>query len=266
MMFSRPPAFCLVLAIGGCGGGGGFPSDAAIDSPPPGGKFSLSWSVTDPNGQPITCSQVGAQIVTLTLRDPGVLGSTIEVFGCTSAMATSPAISPGVYDITFELKGLAGVLATAPNQVGIEIKSAQTTALTPITFALEATGGLELLLASNQPDGNCAPAPTGAGITATTITLAHTGGACEPVTFEIAAGATQPAGTYTVNCAAPTLAPCIENDQKITVSNVPSGGYQVQIRGKVGANDCWTNNDAFQVPPLSQVLKQTLSLAQQPGC
>jgi hypothetical protein len=171
--------------------------------------------------------------------------------------------------MTFELNGLAGLIATTPAQNGIVIRSNETVALQPLAFAVDATGGLELLISSNQSAGNCAPtAAMGAGITNTTITLAHTDNTCEPVTFQISAGATQPAGTYTVDCANPALAACIENDQKLTVAPVPSGNYRIQIRGKVGDLDCWNNDDSLVVPPLSKILKTTLNLAKQTtvGC
>jgi hypothetical protein len=268
MMSSRMTVLAL-LATGACGNGGGFPADAAADSPDPGGTFSLAWTVTDTGGAPITCSQIGAQVVTVTLRNPAIQGGQTEVFSCASAMATSSKFPPGMYDLTYELNGLAGLLGTAPGQLGIVINSEQDTPVNPVSFAVDATGGLELNLASGASGGNCEPTGMmGAGITGTSITLLHSGAGCEPVTFAIAAGATKPAGSYTVNCASPTVAPCIESDQKMTVSGVPSGNYAIHIRGKIGATDCWINNDSLKVPPLSKVLKATLNLAHQttPGC
>jgi hypothetical protein len=254
----------LILALAACGGGGGFPGDAGPDAAPPGGRFTLAWTVSDTNSQAITCGQVGAQVVTIALRNREVQGASTEAFTCSTATGTSSPIAPGTYDMTFELNGLAGLIATAPAQNGIVIRSNETIALEPLAFAVDATGGLELLISSNQAGGNCAPtAAMGAGITNTTITLAHTDNTCEPVTFQVAAGATQPASTYTVDCANPTLAACIENDQKLTVSPVPSGNYRIQIRGKVGALDCWNNDDTLVVPPLSKILKTTLNLAKQ---
>ncbi|HEU0031570.1 MAG TPA: hypothetical protein VFQ53_13115 [Kofleriaceae bacterium] len=259
----------LAALVGSCGGGGGFPVDAAPDSPPPGGRLSLAWSLTDTAAQPITCGQVGGQVVTLILHNRAIQGASTEVFGCTTGSGDTLPVLPGTYDVSFELNGMVGLLATAPPQMAIVVESNKTTALAPVTFAVEAIGGLELSLASGKPGGNCAAvASNGAGITATTITLVHTGGNCEPVTFQISAGATKPASTYTVNCATPVVGPCIESDQKLTVSNVPSGGYQIHVRGKVGTTDCWINDDGLAVPPLSKILKQTLNLGQQPtpGC
>jgi hypothetical protein len=260
----------VAVAVAGCGGGGGFPADAAIDSSVPGGKLSVAWSLADTASQPITCSDVGGQVVTLVLRNHDVAGASTEVFGCTSASGTTPEVAAGIYDVDFELHGVVGLLTTATQQMGITITSGQTTELAPVTFALDATGAVELDLATGKSGGNCAATTAmGAGITATTISLVHSpGSVCEPVTFTISAGATRPAGTYTVDCATPVVGPCIEADQKLTVASMPSGSYAIHVLGKVGALDCFKNDDVLKVPPLMKLLKQTLSLAQQttPGC
>ena len=262
----------LVLVVGalvGCGGGGGFPDASGPDAPPPGGTLSLSWAVTNTASQPITCDQIGGQTVTLLLRKRGIIGGQTEVFGCMGGSGTTPPVPPGIYDIDFELGGLTGLLARAPSQMGLTVISGENTPLAPISFAVDAIGGLDLHLNSNLAGGNCGPiGAMGAGITAMTITLNYTGGACLPVTFTIGAGATTPPGSYTVNCASPMIAPCIENDQRITATNVPSGGYVIHVRGKIGATDCWTNDNGLQVPPLGMNLQRTLSLVKQPlpGC
>ena len=57
----------LGLLLGACGSGGGFPDANIIDSPPETGAFSLAWTVTDANQQPISCDRIGA--VALTVLD-----------------------------------------------------------------------------------------------------------------------------------------------------------------------------------------------------
>jgi len=50
---------------------------------------------------------------------------------------------------------------------------------------------------------------------------------------------------------------------------VPSGGYQLHVRGQVAGAECWTNDDALAVPPLGRDLTRTLNLGFQaatPGC
>ncbi len=227
----------------------------------------MTWAVTDTNALAIPCSQVGGNFVTVTLRNRAVQGGSTEVFSCSSLMATSLlSFAPGIYDLSFELGGTVGLLTTAPTATGIEFKNDQTAAVPPVTFAVDATGKMDLFVNSGVVGGNCAG---GAGINNTTITLAHSGGGvCEPVTFNISAGATGVAGTYTVNCAAPVQAGCINNDQKLSVPTLPSGGYQIQVKGKIGGTDCWTNTTNLTVPPLSKTLMQTLNLSHQviTGC
>ncbi len=255
--------------VAACGGGGGFPADAPIEGPPPGGNIALTWSLTDTNGQPIECGQVGGQVVTLVLRNRNVLGASTEVFTCSSLGGTTPLVAPGIYDIDFELRGTVGLLTMGGQQQGVIVTSSQTTELAPVTFAVDATGGLDLDLTTGKPGGNCKPtSEMGAGITSTTITLVHTGGGCEPVTFDISAGASDPAGAYVVNCTSPAVAPCIETDQKLTVATMPSGTYEIHVRGQIAGVDCYANDDGLTVPPLAKVLRQTLGLAQQttPGC
>lgn len=263
-------AVVLALALVGCGSGGGFPDAMSDSPPPPGGTFSLAWSLTDTASAPVTCEQVGGLSVTLLLRNRAVMGGTTEVFSCGSGMGTTPPVAPGLYDVNFELTGINGLISTAPLQQGLTVTSGQDTPLQPVTFAVDAVGGLDLHFTANATGGNCAPAASmGAGITNTTITLERASGPCEPVTFDIAAGATQPASTYTVNCTAPALGPCIETDQGVTVTGVTSGDYIIRVRGKVGALDCYTNNDALKVPSAAGNLVRTLNLAHQattPGC
>ncbi|MGE0546377.1 MAG: hypothetical protein AB7O24_26330 [Kofleriaceae bacterium] len=259
------------VAIGGsmmsCGSGGGFPDAPPKDAQPPGGTFTLDWVVTDANAQAIMCNQIGATTVTMLLRNQGVSGGQSEVFTCSSLSGTSPVLPVGVYDIEFELNGAIGLIATAPKQEGVEIKSGQNVELQPLVFAVDATGQLELKLNANQTGGNCAPAADSAGIDDMSITLEkQSGGACENVTFSISAGASNPASTYTVDCATPVVADCIESDQTLTVPSVPSGNYIIRIRGKIGGIDCWVNNDAIVVPPLGMKLIRTLNLGELPSC
>jgi hypothetical protein len=262
----------LVLLSGllaGCGSGGGF-FDAAVreDAVPPGGTFSAQWMVTDTGGAPIECTKIGGQFVTVLMRNRALPIGEAEVFGCASLSGQSKVVPAGIYDIRFELSGIAGVLAMAPEQMAVEIKSQENTVLAPLTFAVDAQGGLALRLDAGKAGGNCGATPAGAGITATTITLEHADTTCAPVTFAISAGANQPAGSYTVNCQTPAIGPCIESDQELTVSGIPSDSYRIHVRGRIGANNCYLNDDSFQVPTNGAVLTRTLNLAHQmlPDC
>jgi hypothetical protein len=266
---SLPLLIGLVIGLGtGCGDGGGFPDARAIDTPPPAGTISLAWSLTDSGGAPITCDRVGGIAVTAVLRNLGVDGGSTQVFTCNTGMGTSQGVAPGTYDITFELTGTTGQLATAPAQHNIVVTSGQDTALTPIVFAVGATGALKLHLVA-KPGGNCKPtAGGGAGITGNTLTL-ELGGACATQTFAIGAGATQPAGSYTVNCATPPVSACIDNDQELSIASLPSGSYTLKAKGQIAGAACWSTTSILAVPPGGGTLTQTIAMVYAtgaPGC
>ena len=264
---------CLFVAsalasVASCGDGGGFPDAPLPDGPPPTGTFSLAWSLTDEGGAAITCDQVGAQTVTAVLRNPAVQVGSTEVFSCNTGSGMSPGIAPGNYQIDFELNGstTTPVIKTAPRQ-DIVIKSNENTPLMPLTFAVNATGGLALSLnALGVTAGNCeTTANMGAGIDQFTITLEKTSDlSCAAVTFNISAGASGTPGTYTVNCGTPATVGCLNADQVLSVANVVSGSYRIHIRGRSGG-DCYLNNDTISVPALGMTLTRTLNMAKQTG-
>lgn len=260
-------AAAAALTSFACGDGGGFPDAPGPDSPPATGTFSLAWTLTDEGGAPVTCDQVGALTVTAVLRNPAVQGGSTEVFNCNTGSGTSPGIPPGNYQIDFELNGSSTtpVIKTAPRQ-DIEVKSNENTALMPISFAVDATGGLALSLnALGVTMGNCAATPDGAGIDQFTITLEKTSDlTCAAVTFDISAGASGTAGTYTVNCATPATVGCLNADQVLSVADITSGSYRVHVRGR-SAPDCYVNDDSFAVPALGMTLTRTLNLAKTTG-
>jgi len=263
---ARVALFLLLVA---CGDGGGWPDAAPADAALT-GKFSVTWSVVDQNGQPISCDRIGAQAMTVLTHDITVEGGNTQIFGCSTGMGESQAMTVGKYEMDFELSGTAGVVATAPKQTPVAIEAGRVTALAPLTFQVNAVGGLALGLASGKPSGNCGAASgNGAGIEQVSITLQHnTDSSCEPITLDVSTGATQPGGTYTVNCTSPELFGCIEADQVLTASNVSSDAYTIHVKGLINGKACWANNDGITVPPLQQVLTRTLNLGQTgvPGC
>lgn len=229
----------------------------------------MSWSVTDLNAAVIPCGQIGASFVTVTLRNRAIQGASTEVFSCTSGMATSlMTFTPGLYDLSFELGGTplpgesSGVIGSAPAALAIEITSGGTVTIDPITFAIDATGKVELSLTTGNAGGNCVG---GAAIDNVTLSLTHTGAACEPVTFDISNG---PPSTYAVDCAAPPLSACIDTDQKLSVPTLPSGNYRLAVIGKIGGLDCYSTTATLIVPPNSKLLMQTIGLTKltTPGC
>src|SRR5205814_6613308 len=95
---------------------------------------------------------------------PGTGG--LESFACKSMQATSiTTFEPGVYNFSYELhvaaSGQTLTIATAPGQNGVMVNSGQNVVLSPITFQVDASGRLELML-HTLPAGNCTG---GAGIT-----------------------------------------------------------------------------------------------------
>jgi hypothetical protein len=268
----------LLFGLAACGSGGGFPDARPIDSPIPGGRFAVSWTVTDNGGQPISCDPIGAQSITAAIHNRAVEGGETEVFVCSTGSGESQAFTPGIYDMDFQLNGAIvlpaipdGVIARAAPQLGVLLESGKTTQLAPLAFKLDVTGGLALHFDAGKAAGNCAATgANGAGITTTSISLVkNRDSSCAAVTLDIAAGATQPARTYTIDCATPVDGPCIDSDQVITVMGVPSDSYTIHIKGKTVPTMCWTNNDALQVPPNGVTLTHTLNLALTtgtPGC
>jgi len=251
----------LLGLLAACGSGGGFPDARGIDAAPPTGTFTLDWSVSDANNQAITCDQVGGQAVTVLAHNRAFEGGETEAFGCSSLMGQSRGLAPGTYDFMFELDASSGILATAPGQIGIDIASNENVRLAPLAFSLDATGGMNLHLATNRAGGNCGVPPNGGGITSTTITLVHSSdSSCQPLTLQIAAGATKPASMYVINCTTPVVGPCIESDQAITATGFAADNYNIHIKMNQAANVCWSNNDSIVVPPLSATLTRTLNL------
>lgn len=264
----------LSLVLAACGGGGGFP-DAAVAGDAaagPTGTFSVSWSVTDQNNQPITCERVAAQSMTVLTHNLAIEGGQTQPFTCSTGTGTSQALEAGTYEMNFELAGIFGIVSTGTKQAPVEIKANENIELAPVAFQVEALGGMALRLNSGKGGAtpNCGAAPNGAGIDQVSITLNHNSdGTCEPITITISDGATQTGGTYTVNCTTPVLRGCIESDQTLTATNVPSDSYTIRIRGMIGTKACWVNMDSLQIPPLQKLLIRTLNLAQQtqtPGC
>jgi hypothetical protein len=244
----RTLGLLALVVTAGCGNGGGF-----VDAPTPTGSFTANWAVQDPNGVALACDQVGATIVHVVASSAPLNVVIDEMYPCDQVMAMSQQLPPGIYSVTYELDDPNALkLATAPEQDGIEIDAGGDNVLAQATFVVDDHGGLALTLNTGNAGGNC----TGAGITGMTIELTHAAsGACAPVTFAISSG-----GNYTVDCAAPTTAACIENTDQLTVTGVLSGLYIVAVHGFKGTADCYDGSQQIQLPALEQTLNQTVEL------
>jgi hypothetical protein len=229
----------LACTVAACGDDSGLPDARGIDAMPNTGTVSLTWSIAD-GATALTCAQIGVNSVSIVSRDVDEPFGQPEVRGC-SAMAGSVALLPGTYEITTSLGGVDAEPVVFDN---IVVTTGQDTALGNAAFQVSAVGGFAFDMVA--AGGNC----TGAGITAVSLALATTTGTCVPATFDIEAGATQPAGTYTTDCTTPApYAACIDSDQTVTAQpTITSGSYRLTITGDVSGTPCWSRTPQFDVP------------------
>ncbi len=259
-------AFVWMAALGiSCGDDTGPPDARRIDGEPEGGTVSLTWAITDPDGVPVSCANVGATSLALSLVPTDQPFGVTDVLSCGSLEGTSRAIAPGSYNITAELGGVTAEDVVFAN---VEVVSGADTPIGNAGFEVVVEGGFEFRMLAGSV-GNCVPlASGGAGLTSVQIVLDDVDGTCVPVTFDIAAsnaGGGGVAGTYTTNCTVPSSFPaCIAEDQTLTVApTVPSGTYRMTITGFVDANACWSRNPQFNVPAggdVTTLLPQNLTL------
>jgi hypothetical protein len=235
------------------------------------GSVSLAWSITSSSGQPLTCAQAGAANVALRLQSRTGGVPVFIAFPCTSSPGTAN-VTPGLYDVAIELRDASGArLATAPPQTSVAVAVGRTKVLTPVTFAVGNGGGgnarVALTLEAENFTSNCQPSSLGgAGITGMTITIARNGGGCAPAVLVRSRGGTQ-IGTYQVNCSSPEVATCIERDETLTTTGLAPNAYVVQVRGKLGAADCWAADSQLDVPVSGQLQTRiVLRRHSTPGC
>lgn len=265
---------CL-LAVGiltltswaGCSGcdGGGF-ADAGPDGPIVGSTFSLSWSLVDSSDGTthVSCDKLdpNATVVVTATRVSGGGTGGVESLNCGNLQGTSTlSLAPGTYDFSYELHGTLNPstpIATATAQNGVVISAGRPATLNAIVFNVNPNGRLVLMLRIGS-SGNCAA--EGGPATGFAISLEHAGGAgdtgCAPEVFTLSGG-----GTYNANdCSAPVVGRCISSTETLTIATLPSGTYQIHVRGKKGTLECWRNDDTLRVPPQAMALTATLNLA-----
>jgi hypothetical protein len=256
-----------LLATGACEGSVG---TAAATSACP-GSVSLAWSVISVGDQPLTCAQIGATSVALRLQSRTGGTPLFTAFPCANSAGTAN-LAPGLYDAAVELRDASGArLAAAPPQNSVAVAVGRTTALTPVKFSIGGGGGgntrVALTLQAENTTSNCMPLSAGgAGITATTITVARVAGGCAPVTLVRSRGGAQ-IGTYHVNCSSPEVASCVERDETLTTTEFEPKAYVVRVRGLVGAVDCWAAESQLGVPVSGQLQTRIVLRRQNtPGC
>lgn len=238
----------------------------AIDAAAP-GQISLTWMLSHA-GAPQTCASVGATSVSADVVPVGAAFGESTLWSCASGSGTTGMLEPGRYDLRVSVTG--GGTLDGPEYVrDIEVKPGQLTPAGLVAFDVEPSGTLVFRI-TTPTMGNCTDlAQQGAGITATTIELRDSAGTCVPTTFAIAAGATQPAGTYVSDCAGASHG-CIASDQEISATMVAAGQHAMVMTGHIGAAPCWTRTASFaqRAGGLTSTLNpQTLALASMvPGC
>jgi hypothetical protein len=209
--------------------GGGNPPDAAPtpDAPLPTGKFSLSWTISD-GGQTVSCADVGADAIVVSIV-PVVGGpGFVDSMPCAAGTGTTMPRPPQAYFVDIELRTQSGkLLHKLPRRANVDLPEGGPTALEPAAFAVSRTGSLVFRVDVPGATGpNCADeAMSGAGVATTRIELRDAGGTCRPTAFAIEGG-----GAIAGDC--PTVAvPCVENDKKITVTDLPAGTWKLVLEG-----------------------------------
>ena len=234
-------ASLIGAAIAACGSNAGPPDSSAP------GTFSATWAMHS-GSRAVSCAEISALSVTFTIKDPPF--TAVDSVSCASGMGKTRMLGPGHYDVTVELDGASGPIAPVKDFPNAVLVAMQDNPLGLVDFQVDATGGLTFTLAATGQTTNCAG---GAGIDATTLQVRGATNACEPATFMIAAGASNPASAYTSDCNSLPAGPCIEQDQTITVTGINSGTAKILVGGDVGGKTCWTANAQESVPAMSAV-------------
>jgi hypothetical protein len=230
----------LLLTLAACGDDAGPPDARVIDATPPGGTISLTWSISDDAG-PLTCQQVLARDLHLTLTATDQVFSISDILDCSAFAGTTRTVLPGTYNIQV---GLGGVAVPAITFQNIVVRSGQDTAIGDAAFLVDAHGGFTFQVGTGGA-GNCVDvASGGAGITQMQLALATAGGTCVPVTFDFSGG-----GSYTNDCANSAPTRCIEGSETVSVApTLATGTYRMTITGFDNADACWATSPQFDVP------------------
>jgi hypothetical protein len=252
----------------GCGDDQSSADAGPPDAAPPGGSVSLSWTISDGTSV-VDCEEVGGVTVRVTATPVEGGSATIESFTCTSGSGTSSSIAPGTYDIAIDLRASGNrSLLSAPLEVeDVDISLGQASPIGQFEFDVVAAGSFRFTITAEGEAQNCPDAE----IVAVEFELADDDGNCVEAQFDIAAGASQPARTYTTSCTAPApLGFCIERDQLVSVASTRSGAHSLAISGqKAGPLDCWLRSPDFTIPGNNldfDLMQQLLTLEAIVGC
>jgi len=237
-------ACALLISVPACKKGTFSPDAGVTDAAFEQGTLSFSWKLTDGTND-ITCGQV-AGISMRVLITPAIGGfADIDIFNCDVGQVTTRPFDANTYNVRLELSAAAGLLAEAVVINDVVLPQGGNTDLGEFVFEVPIQGSFKFLIDADALGLNCDAAPGGGGINNVTFALRDASNQCVG-TFDIAAGATQPAGTYVSDCV--TAFGCIENDQEITVSDLTSGPYRLTITADKGGLPCYSRSPQFDVP------------------
>lgn len=243
------------LLVASCGDDGGVIDASPVDAPAPTGAFSLAWSLSDGNSA-ITCAKVAASSLSVSLVKQGGFGGMVDVFACSGGEATSRAFTPGTYDLTIDLRASGNrSLISAPVVIrDFEIVAGEVVAVPEQTFVVAPTGGFTFMADAQATAGNCDLTLDGAGILSLAFDLKDETNTCVPATYDVAAGTSGTATSYTNDCnAPPAFRGCLNADQLVTVNPIGSGPLVLTITGKKeglfdeGPLDCYSRVSSFSV-------------------
>jgi hypothetical protein len=176
----------------------------------------------------------------------------VDAFSCSGGQATSRQFSPGTYDLTIDLRasGSRSLIAEKVRLTDIVIVDGGVATLPAQTFVVAPVGGFTFLLNGNAAAGNCETvALGGAGIVGFEFAVEDASNTCVAATFDVAAGATGTATSYTSDCTTPP-APlgCINADQLVTVNPIKSGPLELTVTGqKDGPIKCYDRVSSFSL-------------------
>lgn len=239
-----------------------------VDAPAP-GQLALSWTIGH-GGAALTCAELGATTVTVEIVRDGDAFGVVDTFACAAGTGTTRLVAAGLYLVRVSLAGAGGTLDGPELVRELTVPPAGVVTVPPVAFDVDPTGGLRFRITTPSAGGNCAPVGSnGAGITAMRLELRNSAGTCVPATFTIAAGASEPAGTYASDCVGNTYG-CIAADQDVTVSGLRAGTYSMVMTGSVGAAACWRRQPNATVPAAGRIAalpaQQLILATGTPGC
>lgn len=223
--------------------------DPIPDGPPPTPTVSVTWKLADPGDLELSCEAVDAQFVTMSSMNLRTGRLSNELFDCFRKTGTL-VLERGDYMIGFDLADRFGTLVTVPLR---RYSITEDAALDDVKFTLDPRGTLVWNLDAVGPPANCGG---GAQITGMSIEMYQANGNCQSNTLSIEGG-----GTYAVNCAAPSVTSCIEQDRDITGAGLPAGEYRIRVVGLSGANSCWLHDQRHRVRAAGLSRSVVLALA-----